>query len=300
MQRQNALVELLVVGELSITRFLYGSLACSRCRLRQHSLLGWRSGFRTSPKVTSQITRAGMRSMNRDRPQKKRLLTRWRDRKLELEREAEDARAEITGEESERKRQASQRDRLQRAETKRLLADWKDKRAAEDELSAERQRRDDGAKARHEREKQRQHLQQRDLVEFHRRRREAARQAREEEEKASHAATAKMRHLSQDDKQRIAKRSMEVLRRKLQAQGGSTPRAATRSPSPLASRHRAAMEHVESRLYDTTESFIGKIKGQPPLNEDSELLATTETSWKGHLRTSRSLPPRFAEPERAW
>lgn len=225
---------------------------------------------------------------------KRKLLSRWRDRKSEIEREAADAMVEATAEESERKRQTSEREQRQRAETKRKLAEWKGRRAEEEEAMVERQRREDAAQARLEKEQRRQQLQQRELVEFHRRRREAARQAQEDEEKAAQAATASRRALSQDSKQRIARRSMDVLRRKLQAQGGPTPRAATRSPSPLSRNQRAAFEHVESRLYDTTESFIQKIKGQPP-TEDSVLLGETEAAWKGQIRGATSAAPRAVQ-----
>lgn len=223
---------------------------------------------------------------------KRRLLSRWRDRRIEIEREATEALDMATLEESERKRQASKREQRQRNETKQKLLEWRGRKEAQEEHLAERQRREEEAQARHEREQKRHHQEQRELVEFHRKRREADKKLRQEEEKANQTHTARSRALSQDDKQRIARRSMDVLRRKLQAQGGATPRASTRSPSPMASRQRSVYDHVESRLYDTTESFIGKVKSEPLTTEDSELLATTERTWMGHLRGSPTAPAR--------
>merc|ERR1719321_1963766 len=182
-------------------------------------------------------------------------------------------------------------------ETKQKLAEWKGRRAEEEELAAERRRRDELLHARLGREQRRQQLQQRELVEMHRRRREEMQRGLEQEKQAR--ASSSRRALSQEDRQRIARRSMEVLRRRLQAQGGPTPRAAERAPSPMSSRsHHPAFDHVESRLYDTTESYIQKIRGQPASEEDSMLLATQDTNWACRLRSATSDPPNSLRRER--
>jgi hypothetical protein len=225
---------------------------------------------------------------------KRRLLARWRERKLELEREASNAKDERAALEAEQQRQASKNEMRQRAETKRRLAEWKKGRADEEEFEADRQKREELEQARLERDQRNKQLHQKELVDAFRRRREAQQQAlRREEEQAASAASATRRALSQDDKQRIARRNAEVLRRKLQAP--AAPAAAARAPSPARAGRppsRGGYEHVESRLYDTTECFIQKIKAEPPIiDQDDDFLANRDRNWRDHLRRTASAGP---------
>jgi hypothetical protein len=223
---------------------------------------------------------------------KRRLLARWRERCSELERKAADEKERLVTEENLRQQQATSQELRQRSETKRRLADWRSRRADEEEFMVEKQRREEEELARYEREQKRQQLQQRQIVEDYRRSREAHQRAREQREQEEHAAVlASRRALSQDDKQRIARRNMDALRRKLQAQG-VTPGAAIRAPSPSSRSSRGGYEHIDSRLYDTTASFMQKTRAEPPIEEAPEL-AAMEPNFRGGLRRAASVGPRI-------
>merc|ERR1712232_646708 len=170
-----------------------------------------------------------------------------------LEREACLADERSIAEEQERQRQARRRERELRDEQRRKVQEWREERAEE----AKRQKQA-AAEERHLR------ASQREACQTYRRLREQQRQP------PAGARTPTKRCFSQEDRQRIAHRNLDMLRRKLQAQTAPAVEG-----YPPQSRDRA-YDVVESRLYNTTESFVQKkttkapesppqVPGMPPL-----------------------------------
>jgi len=191
---------------------------------------------------------------------KKRLLEMWRERRSILshapvEPQLEDLPKEEQAALREQRRLFEEQDRQVRAEKKRLIAEWKQARAEEEERAMQRNERERHEALLKEAQKRDQQLKQREVVETYRQ----ARQIDEEKKKAQQmhkARTAQRRALSCEDKQRIQKRNAELFRKKLS--GVVEARAHMQDFGPPS--RNPAYNHIQSRLYDTTESYVQKIR----------------------------------------
>lgn len=179
------------------------------------------------------------------------ILARWRQRRLELELEAGDLDGQTL---AEQRRKADEKDQRARADQRRKVTEWRQNRAEEEERAALLQKSRDEEQARIEKQRQKQqekhNKELRESAEASRRQREADR-LQAELSRAQATRSASKRSLSQEDRHRIAQRNMEILHKKLEAQ------APKRAAQPQRRSH--AYEHVPSRLYGQTESFVQKI-----------------------------------------
>lgn len=215
---------------------------------------------------------------------KRDLLSRWRERRKELERQHAAAAADrVDPEEAKLRRQALEREH---AERRRKVAEWKRLRTEEVERAAAVQYCMALEQARMDREQQRRHVSaQKKAVEAYRRHREAERDAASNGAVARpSSAGASRRAVSQEDRERIAHRNLDALRKKMQLQQQQQQSGAEQRPESR--RRSSAYAHVESRLHAVTESYIQKIASKEPS------LAPEPP------RSAAELPPRFAPAPR--
>lgn len=216
------------------------------------------------------------------------LLAKWRRRKQELE-QAGNQRNEPTAEEKELKKKAEEQERQLRAEQRRKVSDWRQAKAEEEERQALRRQKEAEDEARLAREQLRQQQKQlKETVEVFRHRREMDRQA--SQERVQRPTSARKRALSQEDRQRIAQRNCELLKKKLQA-GLPLPR-------PEEPRRNSAYDHIESRLYSQTESFVQKITNKVGVDSDvyehsHQVVATGEDLPRFNQRAHSVGPPKL-------
>eukprot|EP00929_Paragymnodinium_shiwhaense_P012953 TRINITY_DN120823_c0_g1_i1.p1 TRINITY_DN120823_c0_g1~~TRINITY_DN120823_c0_g1_i1.p1 ORF type:complete len:687 (+),score=193.64 TRINITY_DN120823_c0_g1_i1:106-2166(+) len=198
------------------------------------------------------------------------LVLQWRSRRNELEREVAAKEEEQQSAELEQKRQAEKQRQMQNAEQKRLVSEWKRQRAEEEERAASLHRVSEqeqaGKQRRAEQERQKQQQAQKEAVEAFRRqqREEAAARAAALEA----AAGASRRAMSQEDQARMNRRNLEMLKRRLQA--SEHAQAAAAAAEAAARSRTRAYEHVESRLYNSTECFIQKVVAGNPVSAAHE------------------------------
>eukprot|EP00927_Polykrikos_kofoidii_P072611 TRINITY_DN68711_c0_g1_i1.p1 TRINITY_DN68711_c0_g1~~TRINITY_DN68711_c0_g1_i1.p1 ORF type:complete len:624 (-),score=101.96 TRINITY_DN68711_c0_g1_i1:36-1907(-) len=185
------------------------------------------------------------------------LLSRWRARKAELERQAAES-EEPSPEDLQRRRQAERHRQQLKAEQRRHVSEWRRQQAEEEDRAAAERRNLEMEQARKlELEQQRQRVAQREAVEVYRRQREVERSTFREAS-AREARCSSKRAASQEDRKRIANRNLDLLRRKLLS-AHEQSQAAAAEAAALASRRTRAYEHVESRLYDNTKCYMQKI-----------------------------------------
>lgn len=213
------------------------------------------------------------------------LLARWRERRMELDKEAE---PEDEKEQAVQRRKAEEKDQRQRAEQRRKVAEWRQNRAEEEQRALSLQQSLEQEQARQEEHRTRQ--QQKNLketAEAYRRQRDLERKAeREATERGRARSASSRRNLSQEDRGRIAQRNLELLRKKLSQ--APPPRPRQESPS-----HRSrAYDHVESRLYGQTESFVQKITSKVEESSGASACANGEDLPRFNSRSaSQGRPP---------
>mmetsp|Transcript_43692 Transcript_43692/g.78441 ORF Transcript_43692/g.78441 Transcript_43692/m.78441 type:complete len:630 (-) Transcript_43692:89-1978(-) len=219
------------------------------------------------------------------------ILARWRERRLEIEREV----GELNGQNLvEQRRKADEKEQRARAEQRRKVAEWKQSRAEEEQRAALLQQSREQEQARLEKQKQKQQLKQlketREAAEAYRRLREADRL--QAERSRARARSASNRSLSQEDRQRIAQRNLELLHKKLEAQ--PQPK---RAPQPRS----RAYDHVASRLYGQTESFVQKITNKvDDAGHASTAPAHAEDLPRFNQRSSSLGPPQRVPQGAGW
>lgn len=217
------------------------------------------------------------------------LLARWRERRMELDKEAE---PEDEKNLAAQRRKAEEKDQRQRAEQRRKVAEWRQNRAEEEQRALALQQSLEQEQARQEKERFRQQQKSvKETAEAYRRQRELERQAERQAERGRARSASSQRNLSQEDRQRIAQRNLELLRKKLSQ--APPPRPRQESPVPHRSR---AYDHVESRLYGQTESFVQKITSKVEESSGASAFVNGEDLPHFNRRSaSQGPPPRFPQ-----
>mmetsp|Transcript_34413 Transcript_34413/g.73277 ORF Transcript_34413/g.73277 Transcript_34413/m.73277 type:complete len:294 (+) Transcript_34413:2-883(+) len=183
---------------------------------------------------------------------KRRLLGRWRERRVELERESQRRREELQAQDEARRRQTQEQRHQFRTEQRQQIQEWRLAKAEEEERAAVLLREAEQEQRRQELDQLRQQQSLlREATDAYRSRKEAERLDAERSE-ALRQASAARRALSQEDRSRIAQRNMDLLKKKIQAQTTAPARPPPAHPP-------RSLEHVKSRLHATTESFVQKV-----------------------------------------
>jgi hypothetical protein len=188
--------------------------------------------------------------------ERKRLFSRWRLRRTELEHEMNQADERCLAEAQEQQRQAKRRERQLREEQRRRVQEWREEQLEKEKAAMSWQRKVNEERALRQvqalEEERSLRAEQREACQAYRRAKEKQqRPTTPSAQRLVRNGTPNRRAFSQEDRQRIAHRNLDMLRRKLQQS-----QVDTGYPPEII--RNASYDAVESRLYNATESFVQK------------------------------------------